>query len=132
MSRTTRILLSMATAVAATLGAAGTATPARAEIAGLWVYTDSWFEGYEAVHIVNAPNLSSSWSDKYSSIRNTDNAAWVLYDDKWYEDRHFCIRPGESVEYLGASRWKFNDKTSSVRKLPTRSCEGYPAFYSIG
>ena len=74
--------------------------------------------------------MPSYYSDKISSIRNLDSVAWVLFDDKNYQDRRYCIRPGESVPDLGAPMWKFNDKTSSVLRLTTASCTGYPAFYS--
>ncbi|WP_204043928.1 hypothetical protein [Acrocarpospora phusangensis] len=118
-------------AVAVLVGV-GVSAPAQGRSGGLWNSNDSWYEGYSRIFGGSNANMPSYYSDKISAIRNYDSVAWVLFDDKYYEDRRFCIRPGESVPDLGAPQWKFNDKTSSVLRLTTASCAGYPAFYTIG
>jgi len=130
MSRGTRLLASIAAAAAVFAGTAGASTPAQASTAGLFAANDSWYQGFSGTITETWSNLGYD-SDKYSSVRNEDSVAWVLFDDKYFRDRRFCIRPGESVPDLGAPLWKFNDKTSSVLRLSTASCEGYPAFYTV-
>jgi hypothetical protein len=67
-------------------------------------------------------------SDRASSVENTMSVAWVLYDDSGFGDRRYCIKPGQVINNLHASAWNFGDKISSVRKLGTASCSGYPTF----
>lgn len=69
------------------------------------------------------------FGDEASSVKNTDAShAWVLYDDDNYKDRRFCIRPNQSINNLHDSRWNFGDKISSVKRLKSSSCAGYPTF----
>lgn len=128
MRRTLRTLLSAAVLVAAAPTAL--AAPAHADTGPLVLYTDSLFEGYPLTYWHSDPAMSYGTSDKASSVRNYDNVAWVLFDDKHYQDRRYCIRPGEEVALLGVDGLRFNDKISSVYQMPTADCGRYPAFYS--
>jgi hypothetical protein len=127
MTRTLRALLS-ATALA-TVTLATVAAPAHADGGFLVLYTDSLFKGDPLVYWQSDPAMSYWSSDKASSVRNHDSVAWVLFDDKQYRDRRFCIRPGKEMAYLGAEAYRFNDKISSVRRMPTADCEGHPEFW---
>ncbi|TKK81104.1 hypothetical protein FDA94_34115 [Herbidospora galbida] len=130
------------------LGVFGAATPAHAnqEFYTLSLYDDAGYEGgwrhlmtlvwnelgqFWVRTQISHPDLTS-FSDKTSSLTNYDWNAWVVYDDKNYRDRHYCIRPGETVPNLSSSRWKFNDKISSAKRLQSASCAGYPAFFTTG
>lgn len=62
------------------------------------------------------------FGDKTSSVMNRTGRAWVLYDDNDYEDRAFCIPPGVSVRDFGIDSLKFNDKTSSAKRLSSEKC----------
>jgi hypothetical protein len=62
-----------------------------------------------------------SFGDKASSVKNRTSDAWVIYDDHGWEDRHYCIAAGGEVSSLG-SKWDFNDKTSSIKRLSTSYC----------
>lgn len=126
---TKRRAAALAAAVAAALTV--TAVPAHADepYSALVLYYDGWFEGYPIIRYDSDPAMSNFASDEASSVKLYGPYAWVLYDDKHYKDRHYCIRPGEKVEHLGAPQWKFNDKISSVKRLSTGSCAGYPTFY---
>lgn len=131
MLRKTRTVACLAIA-AAIVGITGTATAAHADLgvgdpAGLYLYEDSWFEGELYVRTYST-NLHES-SDRASSIENNDWSAWVVYDDRNFQDRRYCIRPWEKVNVLGAPQWKFNDKISSVKRLNSYDCDGYPTFY---
>ncbi|MGJ6968365.1 peptidase inhibitor family I36 protein [Streptosporangium sp. G11] len=122
-----------ATMVAASLGLWGAASPALAEERGLRLYIGSEFESVNEIWGSSVANLGSyDWNDRASSVRNSDDVAWVLYDDSGFSDRRFCLRAGESVRRLGADPYKFNDKTSAIKRLTTNSCAGYPAFYTNG
>ncbi|WP_214108032.1 hypothetical protein [Acrocarpospora catenulata] len=129
MPRSIRALASIATAAAVFASVVATSQPAQASFHGLWNADNSWYQGDSRIFTTSKDALPSYYSDKISSIRNLDSVAWVLFDDKYYQDRRFCIRPGESVPDLGAPMWKFNDKTSSVMRLNTASCSGYVPFY---
>ncbi|MEV7007880.1 hypothetical protein [Streptosporangium sp. NPDC051022] len=96
-------------------------------MAGLYLYDDSWFEGERRVYTYT--NESIGFSDRASALENNDWSAWVVYDDRNFQDRRYCIRGWETVNVLGAPQWKFNDKISSVKRLNSRSCAGYPTFY---
>jgi hypothetical protein len=131
MLRKTRTVACLAIA-AAIVGITGTATTAHADLgvgdpAGLHLYEDSWFEGEHYITIYST-NLHGA-SDRASSIENNDWSAWVVYDDRNFQDRRYCIRPKEKVNVLGAPQWKFNDKISSVKRLNSYDCAGYPTFY---
>ncbi|MET9552267.1 hypothetical protein [Streptomyces sp. NPDC006645] len=69
-----------------------------------------------------------SAGDRASSVRNRDVVAWVLYDDTGHADRHYCIPAGGYIPNLHDGRWNFGDKTSSVKRLGSNSCRGYPTF----
>ena len=128
MTRTLRSLISVAAVTTATLTTL--VAPAHAEAGPLVLYTDSFFEGYPLTYWHSDPAMSYGTSDKASSVKNYDDVAWVLFDDKQYRDRRYCIRPGEEVARLGADALRFNDKISSVYRMPTADCGQYPAFYS--
>jgi hypothetical protein len=147
MSRiSARLGLATVVSAVAVLGVSAAATPAHAvdeEWHTLVLHDDAGYEGaikalykvvsndaYDQVYMPASSTDLAGFSDKTSSLTNNDWMAWVVYDDKYYEDRHYCIRPGETVPNLSSSRWKFNDKISSARRLDTASCAGYPAFYS--
>lgn len=149
MSRiSVRLGLATVASAMAVLGVSAVATPAHAvddEWETLVLREHAGYEGRVHVLYTMVPHDIYGWvrvpasdpdlsifSDKTSSLTNNDRMAWVVYDDKQYRDRHYCIRPGETVPNLSSSRWKFNDKISSVKRLDTASCAGYPAFYSVG
>jgi hypothetical protein len=117
--------------VAGPAAAAGAATEPR----GLWLYQDWNYKGKSRLFTDSWSNLADviewNWSDKTTSVRNADTVAWVLYDDRGFRDRSYCIRPGERVIDLQPNPWRFNDKTSSIKRLSTASCSGYVAFYSL-
>lgn len=70
------------------------------------------------------------FGDKTSSVMNRSGRAWVIYDDHDYKDRAFCIPPKGSVHNLGTDTVKFNDKTSSAKKMSGASCpSGVPVLY---
>ncbi|MGW8575538.1 peptidase inhibitor family I36 protein [Streptomyces niveus] len=69
-----------------------------------------------------------SASDRASSVKNRDSVAWVLYDDTNHGDRHYCLRATGYIPNLHDSRWNFGDKISSVKRLGSNSCRGYPTF----
>ncbi|MBB2912336.1 hypothetical protein FHS43_003616 [Streptosporangium becharense] len=54
---------------------------------------------------------------------------WGLFDDAYFQDRRFCIRPGERVARLGDAPWRFNDKVSSILRTSDHTCAGWPTFY---
>ncbi|GAA2904806.1 hypothetical protein GCM10010517_70920 [Streptosporangium fragile] len=116
--------------ITASLGFSGAAFPAQAQVTGLRFYEDDDFKGEVKSYYATQWYLWE-WNHWASSVRNSDDVAWVLYDDWDYADRRFCLRSGEEVKRLGDEQWRFNDKTSSIRRLSTNSCAGYPAFYSI-
>lgn len=62
------------------------------------------------------------FGDKASSVMNRTSSAWIIYDDKDYADRRFCLPPGVGVRDLGVEAMKFNDKTSSARRAGSASC----------
>ncbi|WP_327047959.1 beta/gamma crystallin family protein [Microbispora sp. NBC_01189] len=126
-----RLALAAIVSAATTLGF-GASTPAQAGILKLILHEDAGFEGgYRILDALDPEHPDLAWfSDKTSSIVNNDWSAWVLYDDKNYQDRRYCIRSGETVPNLSSPQWKFNDKISSARRLNTRSCAGYPTFYT--
>ncbi|WP_327049343.1 beta/gamma crystallin-related protein [Microbispora sp. NBC_01189] len=129
MRRTLRTLL--ATAALATAAIGVNVAPAHAGWIGIILYEDSGYKGYPHAYTTSRLGLYGWWeNDEASSVKNVDLFAWVLYDDVDYKDRHFCIRPGEWVENLGSSPWKFNDKISSLKRLTTSSCAGYVPFYN--
>jgi hypothetical protein len=68
--------------------------------------------------------------DRASSVRNESDSAWVMYQHDTFEGRRYCIRPDEYVTNLHNAQWQFGDTTSSVKRLTTSSCAGYPAFYA--
>jgi hypothetical protein len=97
-------------------------------LASLQLASDQRLQGDERTYSGDKDDLGS-FGDKASSVKNTDRAnAWVLYDDDHYGDRRFCIRPGQTINNLHDPRWRFGDKISSVNRLGTRSCSGYPTF----
>ncbi|GAA2904811.1 hypothetical protein GCM10010517_70930 [Streptosporangium fragile] len=127
------------TALALSVGFSGAASPAQAEEKGLQLYASNEFEGSTRVWSDSVPRLKNydaingyTWNDMAASVKNTDDVAWVLYDDSDYRDRRFCLRSGESVTWLEHEQWRFNKKTSSIRRLTLNSCVGYPAFYNYG
>jgi hypothetical protein len=63
-----------------------------------------------------------SFGDKTSSVMNKTSVAWIVYDDKNYADRRFCLPPSVSVRNFGAAAYKFNDKTSSAKRLGSAKC----------
>jgi hypothetical protein len=124
----------LGTAVASVLGL-GPASAAHAatfidhhNLPYLYLFTDSWYEDIYDVYPDSEDNFSYSDNDEASSAKNLSAVAWVLYDDTYYRDRRFCIRPGEEVPDLGAPAYEFSDKISSVKRLDTASCAGYPTF----
>lgn len=129
MKRTLRALLAVAAVAGATLTA--TASPAVADGEPLILYEHSGYKGYPSAFWDSEVSLSWWTSDSTSSVANYSSVAWVLYDDRYFEDRRYCIRPGERVERLGDAPWKFNDKISSIKKLSGPGCEGYPPFYNV-
>ncbi|GAA3443499.1 peptidase inhibitor family I36 protein [Planomonospora venezuelensis] len=131
MRRPSRLTLSIATAAVALTASA---PPAQAALRHndyyddyLVLYFDDDFGGFPAVYWKSDPAMIRHDSDKASSVRNNTDAAWVLYDDKNYRDRAFCIPPHHEVRDLGWPAYKFNDKVSSVERLPyTAPCGGRP------
>lgn len=99
----------------------------------LWLYKNRNGYGAVAPSDVSDSDLKNTqrgenFNDKTSRVKNQYAcSAWVLYDDKNYEDRRYCIKPGQEID-LHDSRWNFGDKISSIKRLATRSCSGYPTF----
>jgi hypothetical protein len=87
-------------------------------------------QGLSGVHTYSGSQADlGHFGDEASSVKNTDRSnAWVLYDDDNYRDRRFCIRPNQTINNLHDSRWRFGDKISSVKRLGSSSCRGYPTF----
>ena len=109
-----------------------TATPSYASSVPLRLYEHTGYNGSSISLYSSDSNLwwNKGFGDVASSVKNPSSSAvaWVLYDDTGYGDRHYCIRPGQSISNLGADAWKFGDKISSVKELGTASCAGYPTF----
>jgi hypothetical protein len=98
----------------------------------LYLYKNRNSTGDLLLATASDSNLGTSsidnFNDKASRAFNSYNCnAWVLYDDTNYRDRNYCIKPGQNID-LHDSRWNFGDKTSSIKKLNTTSCSGYPTF----
>jgi hypothetical protein len=104
------------------------ATSTKNSVEYLELYDNAWYEGVGWGRKDSDYNFSFWRNDEASSARNNTSVAWVLYDDTYFEDRRFCILPHQEVPDLGAPAYKFNDKISSVEKLATGSCAGYPTF----
>jgi Beta/Gamma crystallin len=126
LSRTKALALAAATVTVATTL---TAAPSQAYDYPLWLYEHTGYNGYSIALYSSDSNLwNRGFSDATSSVRNVSSVAYVLYDDSGYSDRRYCIRSGESISNLHNDAWKFGDKISSVKKLGSNSCEGYPRF----
>jgi hypothetical protein len=106
-----------------------TATPASAA-SNLALYWNQNYRGSVYITSSSDSNLDDGLQagDEASSVHNGTTVAWVLFDDAGYADRRYCIRPGQRVANLHAQAWNFGDKISSVRRLGTASCSGYPQF----
>jgi hypothetical protein len=121
---------------AATLAATGAPASAQVEPIALKLFEDSGYIGAHVEYFFDswsdlADHRDWNWSDEASSVQNNDTVAWVLYDDDGFYtgDRHFCLHAGQRVSNLGRGPWKFNDKTSSIKRLRVNDCSGYPTFY---
>jgi len=125
--KTITALLVAGAATAAVLTAAP-AAQADAAAGQLLLGRDQSLTGTVWSHRSSIANLGSSEGDKASSAKNEDSVAWVLYDDKNYKDRRYCLTPGRYIRDLHGGSWNFGDKISSVYRLSTASCAGYPTF----
>jgi hypothetical protein len=76
----------------------------------------------------NDSNLAGQGGDSASSIKNDDSRAWVVYEHDTFGGRGYCINTGILVIDLHRSILSFGDKISSVRRLNTSSCAGFPSF----
>ncbi|MYW01525.1 hypothetical protein [Streptomyces sp. SID3343] len=124
-------IVSVALAIAATATTAVMAAPpATANVGGLYLGINQNLQPLPAMFFTNSvANLGSSGQgDLASSAQNTDTSAWVLFDDRNYRDRRYCLPPGGYIANLHSGSWNFGDKTSSVLRLGTASCAGYPTF----
>ncbi|WP_062433304.1 hypothetical protein [Herbidospora daliensis] len=141
-----RRLLGSAAVALGLLGAAAPAQATELDFHTLYLFEHGGYDGRatplqtvewsDAGHFwvfrpISQPELPL-FNDEASSLTNNDWNAWVVFDDKNYRDRRYCIRPGESVPSLGAQQFKFNDKISSALRLESASCAGYPAFFTTG
>lgn len=126
-----RTLAAGATTVVAVAaaGLVATASPAAAAT-DLSLYWNQNYAGTVFFTTVSNSNLDRVFQagDEASSVDNTTGVAWVLYDDAGYSDRQYCIKPGQRIGNLHNAKWKFGDKISSVKRLGTSSCSGYPQF----
>lgn len=127
MVRTTAI------AVAAAAMAVGFVSIPKEATAGwypLRLYEHTGYNGYEVALYESYSELrwSKGFNDLTSSVYNQDSVAWVLYDDTGYQDRRYCIAPGQRISNLHNDAWKFGDKISSAKRLTTASCGNYPTF----
>ncbi len=104
-------------------------SPAQAASGVLRLGHDQNLGGENYTYSTSNRNLGGP-GDEASSARNESDSAWVLYDDTGFRDRRYCIRPGEYVRDLHNEQWNFGDKISSVRRLSTSSCRGYPTFFN--
>nr|WP_062331104.1 hypothetical protein [Herbidospora sakaeratensis] len=146
MSPITTRLLGAAAVVLGLLSAAAPAQATELDFRTLYLFEHAGYEGrYRPVQTLEWNELGHFWvyrqasapelplfNDETSSLTNNDWNAWVVYDDKDYQDRRYCVRPGETVPNLSAQQFKFNDKISSARRLESASCAGYPAFFTTG
>ncbi|WP_055550094.1 beta/gamma crystallin-related protein [Streptomyces sp. NBRC 110028] len=125
-----KTMTALLVAAAATTAILTTAPAAQADAAAghLLLGRDQNLTGTVWAHSSSIANLGSSEGDKASSAKNEDSRAWVLYDDKNYKDRRYCLTPGRYIRDLHSDPWNFGDKVSSVRRLGTASCAGYPTF----
>jgi hypothetical protein len=73
-------------------------------------------------------NLSGQGGDSASSIKNDDSRAWVVYEHDTFRGRGYCINTGIEEFDLHRGILGFGDKISSVRRLSTSSCAGFPSF----
>ncbi|WP_062348870.1 hypothetical protein [Herbidospora yilanensis] len=146
MSIISKRLLGAAVVALGVLGAASPAQAVTLDFRTLYLFDDAGYEGAKVpVQTLEWNELGQFWvyrqvskpefptfNDKTSSLINNDWRAWVVFDDKNYQDRRYCIRPGETVPNLSAQQFKFNDKISSALRLEGASCAGYPAFFTTG
>jgi hypothetical protein len=120
-------LASLIVASAALLSPLALAAPAEATLEGLLLGEHQNLDSPR--FYANSERNLRGFSDETSSIRNESPVAWVLFDDREFEDRRYCIRPGEQVDDLHDRTWRFGDKTSSIMRLTSASCAGFPAFF---
>jgi Beta/Gamma crystallin len=73
-------------------------------------------------------NISGQGGDEASSLSNNDSRAWVVYEHDTFGGRGYCINTGREVSDLHSGIFGFGDKISSVRRLGTSSCFGFPSF----
>jgi hypothetical protein len=59
-------------------------------------------------------NDLQSNSDEWDSLRNRSSSPWMLYTDKNYKGKVFCINPGFRQPQL--RNYGLHDKISSIRK----------------
>ncbi|GIH23089.1 hypothetical protein Aph01nite_13990 [Acrocarpospora phusangensis] len=103
-------------------------SPAQADPYGsLTLYFHTNFRGdYPMRYYDTRATLWSGESDEASSVRNSSDYAFVLFDDTRFGDRAFCIRPDHEEDWLGNPALGFNDKISSIKRMPNHYCHGYP------
>lgn len=117
------------TAASVTIATTLSAAPSHA-FEAIWMYEHTGYNGYSIAVGSSESNLwwDRGFGDMASSVRNVSSVAYVLYDDTGYSDRRYCIRAGESISNLHNDAWNFGDKISSVKRLGSNSCAGYPRF----
>jgi hypothetical protein len=125
----TKIIRGLIAAVAAVAAAMATAPASQADTraAGLLLGQHQNLGGSVWYFSDNRADIGSA-GDKASSARNDDTVAWLLFDDKNFSDRRYCLAPRHYVKDLHYASWNFGDKISSVKRLTTSSCSGYPTF----
>ncbi|GAA1012908.1 hypothetical protein Aple_015570 [Acrocarpospora pleiomorpha] len=121
-----RAAMSVALAGLSVLSAAAlTAAPAQASAGALRLGEHQSLAGKIWLYYDNTSSLGGAGDEASSAFNDTEDA-WVLYVDSGYRDHRFCIRSGQYIRNLHT--YNFGDKISSVRRLSTRSCVGYPVF----
>lgn len=114
-------------AALAVLPIAATAAPAQASIGSLILGEHQDLRGTTWAHQRSTGAIGAA-EDKASSIFNDSDYAWLVFQDKNYKGRYYCIRSGQIVKNLHLSKWGFGDKISSAMILNRTHCVGQPTF----
>lgn len=129
MNTVKRSIVAAMTAAATVFAALALAPTVQADaLAGPLVLGEHQDLGGAQWNYTGSETRLGSAGDKASSVKNRDVVAWVLYDDTNHGDRHFCIGATGYIPNLHDSKWNFGDKISSVKRLSSNSCRGYPTF----
>lgn len=87
-------------------------------------YDTNWLHGgLVRYYTSSSPDLKAAGiTDTVSSLKNTTNVSWLVYEHQDYKGLAYCIKPGQQIPDMRARN--FNDKMSSVARLTLNHCVG--------